>query len=146
MINVIKNNEKGVTLLAVMLVIVIMTILATITIKNIDTGKDIKEYNNMCADIELLESKILVYYNDNKTLPVKGALITDAQSRLGNQQDERDNMEYYQIDIDKLSNVTLNYGGGSVEDNDIYIINVQSHEIYYFRGVLLKGTVYHKKR
>ena len=36
----------------------------------------------MCADIELLETKVMTYYNDKGTLPVKGDPIPNVKSTL----------------------------------------------------------------
>lgn len=136
------NNEKGVTLVMLMLVIIILAILAGVTISNIDTGVDIRNYNYMKADIELLESKINVYYNNNFTLPTKGEKIQNLD--LSGQASQRDNENYYQIDISLLNNITLNYGGGTIENKDIYIINEQSHEIYYLKGAMYENKLYHR--
>lgn len=135
------RNDKGITLVMLMLVIIILAILAGVAINNIDTGVDIRNYNYMRADIELLESKINVYYNNNFTLPKKGEVIKNPD--LSGQASSRDNENYYQIDISLLNNVTLNYGGGTLENKDIYIINEQSHEIYYLKGAIYENNLYH---
>ena len=98
----------------------------------------------MCADIELLETKVMTYYNEKGTLPVKGDPIADVKSTLGAQASSRDNDIYYQIDVSQLYNITLNYGGGNISNRNIYIINEQSHEIYYYKGTEYQGTTYYK--
>ncbi len=139
------KNQKGVTLIMLMIIIVILAILATIVVANIDTGADIRNYNYMCADIELLESKIMVYYNKNGTIPTKGEPISITSAELnGGEENSRDEGgNYYQINIEVLNNVTLNYGGGTLENKDIYIINEQSHEVYYLKGATYEDTLYH---
>lgn len=135
------KNQKGVTLIMLMIVIVILAILATIVIANVDTGADIRNYNYMRADIELLESKIMVYYNKNGEIPIKGDKITSPE--LHGQESAKDNSNYYEINVNLLNNVTLNYGGGTLANNDIYIINEQSHEVYYLKGAVYEDNLYH---
>ena len=137
------RSQKGITLLILIATVVILSILATVTIINFDTGIDIRNYNYMCADIELLENKILVYYdNNNQTLPTKGEVL-NIKNDLGGQATKRDGDTYHQIDISKLNNITLNYGGGDINNKDIYVINDQSHEVYYLKGIIYDGDTYY---
>ena len=141
--NILKNN-KGISLITLIVTIIVLAILVSLSIRNLDTGTDIKNYNYMCADIELLETKVMTYYNDKETLPVKGDPIPNVKSTLGGQASSRDNDIYYQIDVSQLYNITLNYGGGNISNRNIYIINEQSHEIYYYKGTEYQGTTYYK--
>ena len=139
--NILKN-ERGITLVVLMLVIIIMTILVGAVVTNIDTGSDIRNYQYMRADIELLESKILTYYNKTGTLPTIGEGF-EASGTLVYQVNSNDNEIYYQIDMRKLNNITLNYGGGTKENGDIYIVNEQSHNVYYLKGAMFENEIYH---
>ena len=119
------KNEKGITLITLMITIVIMAILVGFAVSNLDTGTDIRNYNYMCADIELLEAKIMTHYNENGSIPTTGnAIDITSITTLVDQVSSHDNDKYYQIDISKLYNITLNYGRGT-ESDDIYIINEQ---------------------
>ena len=140
------KNQKGITLVVLIITVVVLSILLGVTITNGDIGTDVRNYNYMRADIELLESKIMVYYNENGSLPTTGTQITNAGTILGTQASSRDNANYYQIDISKLYNITLNYGGGTVENQDIYVVNEQSHEVYYLKGATFEGTLYHTEK
>lgn len=137
------KSQKGITLVILILTLAILSILATVSIIEFDSGVDIRNYNYMCADIELLEDKILVYYNNNGTLPIKGEAIVNIKSMLEGQASSRDNDNYYQIDVSKINNITLNFGGGDLSNKNIYIINEQSHEVYYLKGVVFEGTTYY---
>lgn len=134
----ILSNQKGITLAMLLITIIIIAILGSVVISNMDIGTDIRNYNYMIADIELLESKIMTYYNKKGGIPTTGNLVTVSFSGSS-----RDNENYYQIDISQLYNITLNYGGGTVDNGDIYIINEQSHNVYYLKGVEYEGTTYH---
>ena len=137
------KNEKGITLVVLIITIILLAILSVVTIRNVDIGSDIRDYNYMCADIELLNSKIMAYYNEKGTIPTKGAAF-NAKTILGEQASNKDNDNYYQIDINSLVNVTLNYGGGTIENGDIYIMNEQSHEVYYLKVAKYENALYHK--
>ncbi len=138
------KSEKGITLIMVLIVIVVIAILTSAAVSHIDIGKDIKDYNYMCADIEILKNKITMYYNNNNCLPVKGSAF-NAKSMLEDQASTKDNDNYYVIDMGKISNVTLNYGGGDINNKNIYIINEKTHNVYYLNGIKYDGTVYYKK-
>ena len=77
--NILKN-ERGITLIMLILTIIIMALLLGIVVSNIDIGGDIRNYNYMKADIELLETKIMTYYNKNGSLPTTGGAITEAKN------------------------------------------------------------------
>ena len=138
------KSQKGITLVMLITIIVILGILLSVSVTNLDIGTDIRNYNYMKADIELLEAKIMTYYNENKSIPTTGEVIINPD--LGEQASTRDNTRYYQIDITKLYNITLNYGGGTLDNQDIYIINEQSHEVYYLKGATYEGTLYHTEK
>ena len=137
------KNQNGITLVMVLVTIAVIAILVGVTITNFDTGTDIRNYNYMVADIQLLKDKILIYYNNTGTIPTTGSIIS-ASNIIGIQASSRDNNNYYLIDLNELSNITLNFGGGNLTDNDVYIINEQSHEVYYLKGIVYEGQTYYK--
>ena len=141
--NILKNN-RGISLITLIVTIIVLAILVGLSIRNMDTGTNIRNYNYMCAAIELLETKVMTYYNEKGTLPIKGDQIADINSTLCAQESSIDNDIYYQIDVMQLYNITLNYGGGNISNRNIYIINEQSHEIYYYKGTEYQGTTYYK--
>lgn len=96
----------------------------------------ISELNNMYKDISILENKIALYYLDYGNLPIK----QDRKIEFRNSINPNDNEIYYEIDLNKLDNIKLFFGDKILGTNDIYIINEQSHTIYY-----LKGCEYDKK-
>jgi len=139
------KSQRGVTLIILVITIIIIAILTGASIRKMDTGKDIRNYNYMCADIELLKNKVLAYYNENGSAPTKGTAF-NAKTTLGTQASSRDSDNYYEIDLNKLYNITLNYGGGTASNGDIYIVNEQSLEVYYLNGVDFEGITYYAKK
>ena len=118
------SQEKGVTLVSLIITVIIMLILAGTAITSIKESNEVAPYNNMIADITLLEDKILIYYNKFGEIP-----------KIENTNQIIDGKTYYKIDLSKLENVTLNYGIEEDGDvTDIYLVN-DNLEVYYLKGV-----------
>ena len=87
MIMIKLNSKKGITLVSVIITVILLLILSAVIINGIDTSNNVAPYNNMIADIALLEDKIQVYYNKYREIPVL----------------EKKYNEYYKIDLSKFS-------------------------------------------
>ncbi len=137
MIN-IKSN-KGITLVSLVVTVIILLILSGTVIYNINLSDNVGEYNNMVSDIELLKNKILIYYNNNYEIP-----------KVDNKSIIIDGIKYYEIDLKKLGNITLNYGSkyGNEENltttSDVYVVS-DTLDVYYLKGVKKSGEIFHKK-
>lgn len=156
----IKNN-KGISLITmgmtVLILIIILTTLVYTAITNFKVGK----LNNLYTDLKTLSDKVAAYYLENGGLPVSSeyAVIEEGESlennisfvtkdgvfsgkeSLINPNDYDSSGEigravYYILDVDVFNNITLSNTGR-------YIINEQSHTVYYVNGVNVDGTVYH---
>lgn len=127
------SQNKGVTLVALIMTIVLLLILSSVAINNLNKSSNVAPYNNMIADIELLTDKIVIYYNKYGELPI-----------IENNSQIIDDIEYYKIDLNKLENITLNYGtekDGNAKD--IYLVN-NNLEVYYLEGIEKSGKIEHK--
>jgi len=123
------KNEKGITIVSLIFTIILLIILTTITKITIDGTKKDNAYNKMVADINVLEDKILVYYNKNGEVPIQD--ITELI----------DGVNYYKIDLGKLENITLNFGKNE-DINDYYLVN-DNLKVYYKEGIEKSGVLYH---
>lgn len=145
----IKKNQKGVTLVTLIIAITIILIIATTLIYNISTGNKIKQLNNMYQDIEKLKDKIDLYYSRYHRIP-----------KLEGRYDNVDNIKhinpndsdtYYVIDLEALENITLNYGkdyknyktNPSIDFTDLYLVNERSHAVYYIKGIQFDNDIYY---
>ncbi len=159
MINLKKN--KGVTLMALTITIIVLLIVAGITINNSKSQLAIKNVNNVYADIESIGTKVSDYYLKNNSLPILENAYFNSKQELAsfctsNDEDisminANDSGAYYVIDLSKLDNLTLTYGldykkwtssSTSQDLQDIYIINQVTHQIYYPKGIKYNGEKY----
>ncbi len=143
------RENKGVTLSTLVIAILLMTIITSIIIYNTIAGANTRALNNMYNDITILKDRIDVYYSKYGTIPVLEGEYTNTKNIQNI--NSNDNDKYYVIDLEALENLTLTHGDGytrykqvqSSYITDIYVINEQSHNIYYVRGVVLDGNTYY---
>lgn len=104
-------------------------------INAINDGINLAKVNAMYEDIETLEDKIALYYLDYGYIPVK------EKKNFNNSINPNDNDTYYEVDLSKLNSIYLNYN----QKNDCYIVNEQSHTIYYLNGIDYKNEKIYTK-
>lgn len=149
MMNAKLKENKGITLVTLVLAIVIMLIISSILIYNADTATKTKALNSMYNDISSLANKIQIYYSRYGEIPAIKEPYTNVESIKFINQNDSD--KYYVIDLEALEKVTLSYGkdyskykeGANTELTDIYVINEQSHNIYYIKGVQVDEITYY---
>mgnify|MGYP005767198109 FL=1 len=143
------RENKGVTLSTLVIAILLMTIITSIIIYNTIAGANTRALNNMYNDITILKDRIDVYYSKYGTIPVLEGEYTNIENIQNI--NSNDNDKYYVIDLEALENLTLTHGDGytrykqvqSSYITDLYVINEQSHNIYYVRGIVLDGNTYY---
>lgn len=145
------KREKGITLISLIITIALMLIISSVTIYTSLDRFEINKYNKMVNDIELLSDKVSNYYLKYNGLPVlrdndnNSIKYTYTQVDFSNA--DKDNENYYILDLTAMEAISLNYGKEGFENpntsDDVYIINEASHQIYYVRGMELNDTIYH---
>ena len=149
MINTKLKGNKGITLVTLILAIVIMLIISSILIYSASTATRTKALNSMYNDINALTNKIQIYYSKYGEIPIIKEQYTNVTNvNLINQ---NDNDKYYVIDLELLENIKLSYGkdyskykqSANAELTDIYVINEQSHNMYYIKGVQVDEITYY---
>lgn len=127
----IKTN-KGITLIVLVLTIILIGILTAVTITSTDTGTDFRKYSLICSDVKMLEEKILYFYNQYEKLPI-GNEITNLPEKIKN------GHAFYEINMNLLDNITLNLGS----DEDVYIVDSVTFEVYHLNGIEYDGEIYY---
>ncbi len=97
MVKIKRNSNKGITLVSLVITVIILLILTGTIIYDLNLSNSAGELNNMVADINLLKDEILIYYNKYQEIPKTERTINV------------NGVEYYEIDLSKLDNITLNY-------------------------------------
>lgn len=120
------------------IIIIIITMFIVEIAKYIKNGNELNNLNNMNKDITILEDAISMYYLNSGNLPIKSEI------EFNHSINPNDDLTYYEIDLFALNNVELTYGNNK-EEGDIYIINSNSHTIYYLKGIEYKEKHYYTK-
>ena len=144
----IKKNE-GITLISLSIAVIIIL---TITGMILYSAKDniyIKNLTNMQNDIENLRDKTSLYYSEYGDIPAKTEYPNVENLQTAGVIGANDTGKFYIIELEKLDGLTLNYGEDyekykangytySSDLTDIYIINENSHNIFFVEGIRVK--------
>ncbi len=154
-----RNGEKGITMIMLTIAIIVLAVVTGMLVYYSTDAMDIKKLNNMYNDIDLLKDKILMYDYKNGRIPIL-LEYPEVTSILGSQKSNLDNEKYYVIDLSKLEDITLNFGEDFklIEQNykntdfnitdykDVYVINEQTNNVYYIRGIEVDNKIYHTQK
>lgn len=140
------RNNKGITLIILVITVTLLLMISGAAIYSIKMSPDTNKVGKMVNDINLLRGKVLTYYNRYGSIPIVNeespTPINTSKIPIDQKNDNDDPNGYYEIDISKLENLTLNYGKRNGA-TDIYIINISTLKIYYLKGVeyVNSGTI-----
>ncbi len=165
------KNEKGITLIALVLTVVVLSLISVPTIINSQQIINMKKYTNFKGDIEKLSDSVKIAYKNEESISNIGPKYKGNLSFLSQKQNEKniknpnDDDIYYLIDIVNLNerlpvkleelvngDANKNYRVSPYYDsvnntysgNDAYIINNTSRTIYYTDGLSYKGVIYYR--
>lgn len=145
-----RNNEKGITLLILVITVIAILILSTTIIINTNSMVNTKNLTDLETDINTLRQKISDFYNEYGEIPAS-IEYTDVShlSNAGVLNDKEKESSFYVIDLQAMRGISLNFGMDyeAVKDTntekankytDLYIINEVTHNIFYVEGVKTK--------
>ena len=151
------KQEKGVTLLILVITVMVLLILTFTIVINTKTNASTKRLTQLKSDIQNLEQKVSDFYNEYGEIPAEIEYTNIDQIKdLLNEKEKSSESKFYVIDLQAMKGISLNYGRDYEEikntntDNankyeDVYIINNITHNIFYIRGVdVTKNGVYEK--
>ena len=145
MINQYIKNENGPTMITLAVTALLLMIITGTLATNSYDSTQIAKLTKLDNDIKALNDRIAAYYVEHEELPIMGNPYSKNDLRnVISDLSGNDGDEYYTIDLSLLDNITLNYGEdyAALSENS-YIINTESHVIYYLQGIRYKGVVYH---
>jgi len=147
------NEDRGVTLVALTITVVVLLIVTNIIIYNVRDNLGIETLRNMQSDIETLSDKVANYYAQYGEIPANKEIEYTNINQIrtaGVISENIDTGKFYIIDLSAIENLTLTYGKDynkitaemteqEVQNlEDIYIINEASHNIFYVKGIKIK--------
>ena len=152
-------NNKGITLISLILTVIIILILTSAMIFNTKNQLQMRAVQNLSIDIEKLNSKVDEYYLKYGELPKLCKYTSDTNLELNNKNalqnklnesakmnkselkkglNIKDSNEYIVIDLEKLGSLSLNYGydeeyksikNRGVTENDDLLKNNSNNEV-----------------
>ena len=141
----IKRNEKGITLIALIVTLVVLSIMVTAMTSGVRTSLESRNFNNIQEEIKYLEESVKLYYEHNAKLPdsLTNTVVTDPGALSGT---------FYVISGVNLGAYTdlgldydkFYYGKGSVSDGDVFCVETRTLDVYYLKGMEINGTRYYK--
>ena len=149
------RNQKGISLTSLSITIIVIFILTGIVFYNATSNLGMQKLKSMQTDIENLRDRVSSYYAQYGEIP---ASIKYTNTREINViSDAVDTGDFYAIDLSAMENITLTYGKDyeQIKENtditidevnqleDLYIINEDSHNIFYVKGITLDGKTYY---
>ena len=145
------KNEKGVTLVALTITVVILLIVSSILLYNANDNIQIKRLTSMYNDVSNLRDKVASYYKEYGAIPAKIEYTAVSHLRDSGVIGANDGDKFFVLDLERLDGVTLNFGkdyekvrkqqyADINQLKDLYIINEKSHNIFYVEGIQVKDN------
>lgn len=133
------KNKKGYSLIVLVIAIAVILIISSSAITMLKTSREDINITNFIYDLRTVEEQVLQYYSETGMLPVnlKDKLLITNTSISNEQISERDNENYYDIDLGRLKIATLK------DEERGYIINEKSLKIYVKTPTIYKGSGYY---
>lgn len=145
-------------MVTVIITVVVILIISVTMIVNMTDYTSSTALMNMQTDIQFLKDKAIVYYNTYGEIPgceekyydtvetdsgeitiYKALEDSNINTKFVIDRNADDGDIYYQIDITKLNNVTLNLG----TEDDIYVINEKTLNVYYTNGIMSEDEMHY---
>ncbi|MBQ9267794.1 MAG: hypothetical protein IJ217_05940 [Clostridia bacterium] len=131
-----KRNEKGYSLLVLIIAIAVILIIAGGAITTLNFSMEERKINNFIYDMNNIEDAVMQYYSSTGVIPSSGVEEGDI-SAIGAQLGSDDGDTYYVLDLSKLDLNNIH------EKDKTYIINTDSLRVYMLEGIEYKGNTYY---
>ena len=130
------SQERGVTIITVTTMVIVMLIIISTLVYYARNSVQMEALQGLKADISEIEAKALIYYVDNKAVPLKSTEEYYTSFQFGDVEfkNPNDSDMYYLVDLEKLG-VTNSY-------NSEYYINEKTLTVYAKNPVTMNGKHY----
>lgn len=144
-----KKNQKGITILSLVITIVILIIISSVTVYTATSVIKQAELQTINTNMMLIQAKTKTiaeqakFNNDNSNY--KGTIISDVSGNakiddLINKGIIDDVNKFYLLSKDDLTNMGLD----KIDIEDGYVVNYETEEIIYVKGFENDGETYYK--
>jgi len=144
------KQQKGITLVSLVITIVVILILTVTIVLNTRTTSKVQTLTALRSDISNLTQKISDFYNEYGEIPgdIEYTNIGNIKGVL-NSIEKSGSSKFYVIDLQAMKGVSLNYGNdyelvkntntatANTYDN-LYIVNGETHNVFYVRGITVE--------
>ena len=128
------KNNKGITLITVIISIVVIIIITAVTINISSNVSELVQYEEVETNLMLIQSKIKIL-SDKKAI----GEITDAEL-YGVPQGSGDYAGWYLLTQEELDNMKLD----KLFAEDSYYVNYEDNDVAFGDGIEYKGVTYYK--
>ena len=150
--------QKGITVISLSIAVIVLLIITGTIIYNVTENLGVQKLKAMQTDIANIREKVSTYYAEYGAIPVEHEYSNETNlNKINVISDAVDTGKFYVIELSSLDNLTLNYGKdyekirtGEVttdaeinELTDIYIINEDSHNIFFVQGIRYDGQMFY---
>jgi len=143
--------KKGITLLALVATMVIISILlTTVTISGIATVNNAKKMT-FGSEISLIQESVDAYNaKNNGEFPISNSIQLDISGVTANSKSQFDGetitgnkVVVYEVDYKILGITSLKYGLGKNGPEDMYVVSKDTKKIYYAKGIPVGNKTYY---
>ena len=126
------RNNKGITLMTEVIAVLLLVIIISIISYSAKSSLQIRNLNNMYADIISIQDKVSTYYLKYGSVPIGEEVSENIIEQISDEINPNDSGYYYKVNMSELQNITLN---NRQTDDEYYFINSQTLTVYYSKGV-----------
>ena len=151
------SEDNGITMISLVVTVMILLLITGMLVYNSSDSIQVKALTNLYNDIELLREKVSDYYYEYGQIPKLDKYPVPSELLDVLNLSERNHLDsFFVIDLEAMQGITLSYGKDYevlrakrlsnesyyVEDfKEIYIINENTHNIFYVRGIFINDDV-----
>lgn len=140
------DKKRGFTVSIVSATVVIMIMLiGTISVVGVTSvnAANFEEYMSLLYRIKAATYDYIMF---NETYPTTGEIVSSSEfsDELADEVSDNgdENAKFYVIDIAKIG-IPTNYGKGTLENEDVFLVSSTTNNVYYLAGKKYKGVVYY---
>lgn len=127
------RDNKGITLMAEVITIILLLLIVSIITYSSMSSLQVRNLNDMYADIVNIQDKAANYYLKYGKAPVTTTQVPGTViSAMSDELNPNDDGNYYVVNLSNLNNISLN---NKQTDENYYFINNKTLTVYYSKGV-----------